>query len=74
MTKEQYTYQVTFCLSDGKEISGRVTRDEDTKTCLKTLEELIENRKTICVPNLGAVIRTKYITHVKVMEVVNKNK
>lgn len=74
MTKERYTHQVSFYLSDGKEISGSFTREEDTKTCLKTLQDLIDNNKTICVPNLGAVIRTKYITHVKVMEVVNKNK
>lgn len=70
MEKEQRTYQITFYLSDGKEISGRVTRDEDTETCLKTLQDLIKNSKTICIPKLGTVIRTKYITHVKLIEVV----
>ncbi|PEM69260.1 hypothetical protein [Bacillus pseudomycoides] len=74
MTKEQHTYQITFYLSDGKEISDRVTRDEDTETCLKTLQELMKNSKTICIPKLGTVIRTKYITHVKIIEVKNENK
>lgn len=73
MTKERYTHQVSFYLSDGKEISGRFTREEDTKTCLKTLQDLIDNNKTICVPKLGTVIRTKYITHVKIVEVKNEN-
>lgn len=30
--------------------------------------------KSICVSKLGAVIRTKYITDVKIMEVKNENK
>lgn len=42
MTQEQYTYQITFYLSDGKEVSGRITRYEDTEKCLKTLQELIK--------------------------------
>ncbi|EJS52566.1 hypothetical protein ICE_03898 [Bacillus cereus BAG1X1-2] len=73
MTKQQYTYQVTFYLSDGKEVSGRVTRDEDIGTCLNTLQDLIKNSKTICIPKIGTVIRTKYITHVKMIEVKNEN-
>lgn len=73
MTKEKYTYQVTFCLSDGKEVSGRITRDEDTETCLKILQDLIKNNKTLCIPKLGTVIRTKYITHAKIIEVKNEN-
>ncbi|KAA2400556.1 hypothetical protein BACERE00175_01680 [Bacillus cereus] len=73
MTKEKYTHQVSFYLSDGKEISGRFTRKEDAKECLKTLKNLIDNHKTISVPNIGTLIRTKYITHVKVVEVKNEN-
>ncbi|HFK1429356.1 hypothetical protein ABE273_16740 [Bacillus paranthracis] len=73
MTQEQYTYQITFYLSDGKEVSGRITRYEDTEKCLKTLQELIKNSKTICIPTLGTLIRTKYITHVRIIEIKNEN-
>ncbi|MEG7883478.1 hypothetical protein [Bacillus paranthracis] len=70
MTKEQHTYQITFYLSDGKEINDKITHDGDKKTCLNTVENLIENKRTICIHKLGTVIRTKYITHVKIIEVV----
>lgn len=74
MEKEQRKYQVTFYLSDGKEINDIATSVENKKTCLKTLEELIINQKMICLHKVGVVIRTKYITHVKVIEVKNENK
>ncbi|AYY25026.1 hypothetical protein ACS2QC_28405 [Bacillus cereus group sp. Bce033] len=69
MTKEQHTYHVTFYLSDGKEVNGRITHHEDVGTYLKALEVAIENKKTITMKNIGVVIQSKYITHVKVMEV-----
>ncbi|MFB6730643.1 hypothetical protein ACMZ5A_28570 [Bacillus mobilis] len=74
MTNKQHTYQITFYLSDGKEVSGKITRDDDVETCLEKLETIIEYKKTIFLSDLGVLMQTKYITHVKVMEVVNKNK
>lgn len=74
MEEEQRKYQVTFYLSDGKEICDIATSVENKKACLKTLEELIINQKMICLNKAGVVIRTKYITHVKVIEIKNENK
>ncbi|ARC27665.1 hypothetical protein [Bacillus sp. FDAARGOS_235] len=69
MTKEQHTYHVTFYLSDGKEVNGTVTHHEDTETYLKAIKVLMENEKPIMIKNLGVVIQSKYITHVKVFNV-----
>lgn len=69
MTKEQHTYHVTFYLSDGKEVNGTVTHHEDVETYLKAVKVLIENEKPIMIKSLGVVIQSKYITHVKIIEV-----
>ncbi|PGG92160.1 hypothetical protein CON73_14515 [Bacillus toyonensis] len=71
MTNEQHTYHITFYLSDNKEVSGRVTRNDDIETCLKKIETIIENKKTIFLSDLGVLMQTKYITHVKIMKVGN---
>ncbi|WP_020061076.1 hypothetical protein [Bacillus sp. 123MFChir2] len=70
MTKQQYAYRVAFYLSDGKEISGRITHDEDPETYLKSIESLIEKEKPILIPKLGTIIQSKYITHIKISEVI----
>ena len=49
MTKEQHKYHVTFYLSNGKEISGRVTHSDDINTSLNRLNNMIETKKTIQV-------------------------
>lgn len=69
MTNKQHTYHITFYLSDGKEVSGRIKRDDDVETCLEQLETIIEYKKTIFLSELGVLIQTKYITHVKIMKV-----
>ncbi|MGG3046961.1 hypothetical protein EZE46_30135 [Bacillus sp. BH2] len=69
MTKEQHKYHVTFYLSNGKEISGRITHSDDINTSLEELNDMIKTKKTIQVPQLGIVIRTKYITHIEIIEV-----
>ncbi|WP_242220264.1 hypothetical protein [Bacillus cereus group sp. BfR-BA-01380] len=70
MTKKQYAYRVAFYLSDGKEVSGRITHHEDLETYLNTIESLIENGKPILIKKLGTIIQSKYITHVKIIEVI----
>lgn len=69
MTKEQHTYHITFYLSDGKEVNGTVTHHEDAEAYLKAIKVLMENEKPIMIKSLGVVIQSKYITHVKVIEV-----
>ena len=44
MTKEQHKYHVTFYLSNGKEISGRVTHSDDINTSLNRLNNMIETK------------------------------
>ncbi|PEW95198.1 hypothetical protein CN446_19045 [Bacillus cereus] len=70
MTKKQRKYEVTFYLSDGKEVIGRATHHENRETYLDAIQTLIEEEKTICMEKLGVIIQTKYITHVKLVEVV----
>ncbi|EJR28746.1 hypothetical protein [Bacillus mycoides] len=69
MTSEQHTYHITFYLSDGKEVSGIITRNEDIATRLKKLQTIIENKKTIFISDLGVLMKTKHIIHVKIVEV-----
>lgn len=70
MTKEQRKYEVTFYLSDGKEVNGRITHHEDPETYLKAVQTLIEQEKPILIKKLGILIHSKYVTHVKIIEVV----
>ncbi|MEW5208037.1 hypothetical protein [Bacillus cereus] len=69
MTKEQHTYHVTFYLSDGKEVNGTITHHQDSEAYLNAIKVLIETGKPIMIKNLGVVIQSKYITHVKVFNV-----
>lgn len=69
MTKEQHTYHVTFYLSDGKEVSGTITHHQDSEAYLNAIKVLMETGKPIMIKNLGVVIQSKYITHVKVFNV-----
>ncbi|WP_244548090.1 MULTISPECIES: hypothetical protein [unclassified Bacillus (in: firmicutes)] len=70
MSKQQYAYRVAFYLSNGKEVSGRITHHEDPETYLKAIEGLIEKEKPILIKKLGTIIQSKYITHVKIVEVI----
>lgn len=70
MEKEQRTYHVTFYLSDGKEVNGRITHHEDPETYLKAIQTLMEQEKPILIKKIGTIIHSKYVTHVKIVEVV----
>ncbi|WNN02598.1 hypothetical protein [Bacillus cereus] len=69
MTKKQRKYEVTFYLSNGREVVGRTTHDEDRKTYLNAIQTLIEEEKTLNMEKIGIILQTKYITHVKIIEV-----
>ncbi|MED2841480.1 hypothetical protein SAMN04487920_15117 [Bacillus mycoides] len=68
MAKE-HTYHVTFYFSNGKEFDGRITNKYNKEEYLEGLEELFLKEKTLLINKLGMLIQTKYITHVKVIEV-----
>ncbi|NOP83149.1 hypothetical protein HNV23_27160 [Bacillus paranthracis] len=70
MTEKQRKYEVTFYLSNGREVIGRTTQDQDRTTYLKAIQTLIEEEKTLSMDKIGIILQTKYITHVKLVEVV----
>ncbi|HDR4411963.1 TPA: hypothetical protein QCP93_005523 [Bacillus cereus] len=69
MTEKQRKYEVTFYLSNGREVIGRTTQDQDRTTYLKAIQTLIEEEKTLSMEKIGIILQTKYITHVKIIEV-----
>ncbi|HDR3653141.1 hypothetical protein [Bacillus wiedmannii] len=69
MTEKQRKYEVTFYLSNGREVIGRTTQDQDRTTYLKAIQTLIEEEKTLSMDKIGIILQTKYITHVKIIEV-----
>lgn len=69
MTEKQRRYEVTFYLSNGREVIARTTQDEDRETYLEAIQTLIEEEKTLCMEKIGIILQTKYITHVKMIEV-----
>ncbi|BCC03735.1 hypothetical protein BCJMU51_p413 (plasmid) [Bacillus cereus] len=69
---EEHRYHVTFYFSNGKEFDGKVTSKYNKEDYLEGLEDLFLKEKTLLIDHLGMLIQTKYITHVKVIEVGSK--
>jgi len=66
---EEHRYHVTFYFSNGKEFDGKVTSKFNKEDYLEGLEDLFLKEKTLLIDHLGMLIQTKYITHVKVIEI-----
>ncbi|MGF2619222.1 hypothetical protein [Bacillus cereus] len=69
---EEHRYHVTFYFSNGKELDGRIKNKRNKEEYLKGLEDLFLKEKTLLINDLGMLIQSKYITHVKVIEVGTK--
>lgn len=69
---EEHRYHVTFYFSNGKEYDGKITNKRNKEEYLKALEDLFLKEKTLLVADIGMLIQSKYITHVKVIEVETK--
>ncbi|MDP7981417.1 hypothetical protein [Bacillus multifaciens] len=62
----QYDYKITYYLSNGEKIVGHLTISQTKEEYLKTLEDALMREEFLVFKNMGYIIQSKYLTHLRI--------